>query len=274
MKKFLVLLLALALLMSMSSFAFAGTSAFNDRVKDRFVKFKAEAGAKVDGDIYKDIYFENKPEAKSGHATAAANASETFIGATSKSEALGDNSIADTISSKLVSNTGLADAWSGVADAFNQANNSENETITETAEAYVDCSSFTEATGYVDSNLDGKCDLCGKVKDLCDCCPATVKGDIDIFVTFINKPEATTGDATAVGNASVTAVDSLTKTVANRGGIASNDDMIMVTNDGVATAWSGEATATNLANNDVCIDIFRGALTSKTIDIFKQILVR
>jgi len=263
MKKFLVLLLALVVLMSLSGVAFAGSS---------WMPWK-KSGSTVDGDIYKTIIFSNKAETDSGKAEAKANDSKTTVDSFSEAKAIDDSAMADNQSGRLVTNTGTANAESAWADALNQANNSECETIVEQAETHADCSKFVEATvccdEFVDLNSDGKCDKCG-----CDCCPATVKGDIDIYVEFDNKAEAKTGDAKAEGNKSHTDVTAFSKAIASNGGTASNTDDTMVVNDGVANAISGTALSTNLVNNTVNIDIFRGALSTKTCEVIIDFLAR
>ena len=270
MKKLLVLLLALAVLMSLSGVAFAESS------------WSWKSGSMINGDIYKSILFKNEAKTHSGDAEAMANASMTSVDSCAEAKAIDDSAMADNESGRLVSNTGTADAVSAPADALNQANNSDTETITEQAETHAECSMFMEKTTCcdecceangahvrTDSNNDHMCDMCG-----CECCPAWVCGDIDISVEYHNKADAKTGDATAAGNVSATDVTAYSKAIASNGGTASNTDETMVINDGTATAMSGTAVSTNLVNNSVTIDIFRGAMSTKTVDVVMDFLAR
>ena len=270
MKKLLVLLLALAVLMSLSGVAFAGSS------------FNWKSGSMVNGDIYKSILFKNEAKTHTGDATAMANGSQTSVDSCSEAKAIDDSALADNDSSRLVTNAGTADAVTAPADALNQANNSETETITEQAETHADCSMFMEMTTCCDKccalegnhvrndeNGDHRCDMCG-----CECCPASVCGDIDIHVEYQNKADAKTGDATAMGNMACTDVTAYSKAIASNGGTAGNTDSTVVTNTGVANAASGTAVSTNLVNNSVTIDIFRGAMSTKTIDVVMDFLAR
>jgi hypothetical protein len=270
MKKLLVLLLALAVLMSLSGVAFAGSS------------WNWKSGSMVNGDIYKSIVFKNEAETKSGDAMAMANGGATSVDSCSEAKAIDDSALADNDSSRLVTNEGTANAVTAPADALNQANNSETETITEQAETHADCSLFMEQTTCcdercalegnhvrTDSNNDHMCDMCG-----CECCPASVSGDIEINVEYKNEAEAETGDATAMGNMTCTDVTSYSKAIASNGGTAGNTDSTVVTNSGVANAASGTAVSTNLVNNSVTIDIFRGAMSTKTIDVVMDFLAR
>ncbi|OFW32873.1 MAG: hypothetical protein A2074_00695 [Candidatus Aquicultor primus] len=270
MKKLLVLLLALAVLMSLSGVAFAGSS------------FNWKSGSMVNGDIYKSILFKNEAKTHTGDAEAMANGGMTSVDSCSQATALDDKSTAENDSSRLVTNTGTADAVTAPADALNQANNSEEETITEQAETHADCSMFMDMTTCcdeccdreenhvrTDSNNDHACDMCG-----CECCPASVCGDICIDVEYQNKADAKTGDATAMGNMTCTDVSSSSSALATNGGTASNGDSTVVTNSGVANAASGTAVSTNLVNNSVMIDIFRGAMSTKTIDVVMNFLTQ
>lgn len=270
MKKLLVLLLALAVLLSLSGVAFAGPS------------FSWKSGSMINGDIYKSILFKNEAKTSTGDATAMANGSMTCVDSMAEAKAIDDSAMADNASSRLVSNTGTADAVSAPADALNEANNSEEETITEQAETHADCSMFMEKTTCcdaccevqgahlrIDSNNNHACDMCG-----CECCPASVIGDIKICVEYQNKADAKTGDATATGNVSATSVSAYSKAIASNGGTASNTDDTSVINDGTATAMSGTAMSTNLVNNSVKIDIFRGAMSTKTVDVVMDFLSR
>ncbi|MBS3909240.1 MAG: hypothetical protein KGZ93_06395 [Actinobacteria bacterium] len=263
MKKLLVLLLALAVLMSLSGAAFAEGS------------WRWKSGSMVNGDIYKSILFKNEAKTRTGDATAMANGSATGVDSCSSATALDDKSTALNDSKRSVTNTGKADAVTAPADALNQVNNSETETITEQAETHSDCSKVMEMTtcgdgmAHVDSNRDHRCDKCG-----CECCPAAVIGDICIDVTYKNKADARTGDATAIGNTSMTMVDSSSKSLATGGGTANNNDSTVVSNSGDADATSGPAISTNLANNNVTIDIFRGAMSTKTCDVVMSFLAK
>ncbi|MHB8840614.1 MAG: hypothetical protein ACYC56_02295 [Candidatus Aquicultor sp.] len=269
MKKFLVIALAMALLLSMSSVAFARV--INERDLSSF-----KGGAEVKGDIIKHIFFDNDVAAYTGEANATGNGSLTVVKGTSEADACGEEGCATNDSSKDVTNDGTADAYTNPADALNQANNSVENYITEDAEATADCDVcvtaelerdgiMTPTHAFVDGNEDGKCDICG-------CCPASIDGDIKEFIGISNYVDATTGDANATGNASATIIDQNDKAKACNDGTASNTSSVTVSNTGDAVAESGPATATNLANNYVTVDIFRGAMSSKTIDICVDIM--
>ncbi|NCO65200.1 MAG: hypothetical protein COW32_03080 [Candidatus Aquicultor secundus] len=265
MKKFLVIALAMALLLGMSSLAFA--SRINERNLSNF-----KGGAEVKGNIIKHIFFHNNVDATTGVANATGNVSLTCAGGSAEADSCGENGCATNTSAKDVINHGTADAYTNPANALNQANNSVENTITEDAEATADCNVCVSgefecdgATGlshsFTDGNNDGKCDICG------GCCPAVIDGDICEFIGIDNDVDATTGDANATGNASATIIDQNDKAKACNDGCATNTSTINVSNTGDANAESGPAVATNLADNYVAVDIFRGAMSSKTIDI-------
>lgn len=263
MKKVLILLLTVAFVLGTTGMALAtDDECFCDWAN----------GAKVKGDILKVIVFENDASAFSGVVDAVGNASDTEVNSISDVTASDDDSAANNDTNKKVENKGDVDAKTADADAFNQANNSEEQTITETAEAKV--KDFVDAEiaislidGYVDSgSLDGH-------DDDCDCCPATVKGDIESVVVFNNNSFAASGDISAVGNASSTAINTADDVVAVGDTTASNKSDITVKNEGNVTARTGEAVSTNEANNWVCIDIFRGALTEKTCNTLIELFL-
>ncbi len=269
MKKFLVIALAMALLLSMSSVAFARV--INEKDLDSF-----KGGAAVKGDIVKNIFFGNDAEAYTGEANATGNGSLTVVKGTSEAEACGEEGCATNDSSKDVINHGTADAYTNPADALNQANNSVENCITEDAEASADCDVCVSADlqhdgisapthAFIDGNKDGKCDICG-------CCPASISGDIVEDIEFENTAIAETGDANATGNLSATIIDQNDKAKACNDGCATNTSSVNVSNTGTASAESGPATATNLANNYVSVDIFRGAMSSKTVDVCVDIM--
>ncbi len=268
MKKFLVIALAMALLLSMSGLAFA--SVIQERDLSKF-----SSGASVKGDIVKNIFFGNDAEAYTGEANATGNGSLTVVKGTSEADACGEEGCATNDSSKEVTNDGTADAYTNPADALNQANNSVENCITEDAETSADCDVCVTADlerdgvstthAFVDGNKDGKCDICG-------CCPASISGDIVEDIEFENVAVAVTGDANATGNLSATIIDQDDKAKACNDGCATNSSSVNVSNTGTASAESGAATATNLANNYVTVDIFRGAMSSKTVDICVDIM--
>lgn len=265
MKRFLTIALAMALMLSMSGIAFA--SGF-----DSFDLGKFKAGASVKGNIIKNIFFFNDSEAYTGMANGTGNASMTGVEGTSEAESCGDDGCATNTSKKDVTNHGTADAYTNPADALNQSNNSAENTITDDAETAADCqvcvtgvAPVCECGTFLDENQDGHCDNCG-------CCPASIDGDIEENIEYDNIAYAATGDANATGNASVTLIAQDDKAKACNDGCATNTSEVTVCNTGDASAESGPATATNLANNFVSVDIFRGALSSKTIDICVDLL--
>lgn len=264
MKKILTVLLAMAMLFGMASLALGAPEE-----DGWFSKWKN--GSRVQGDISKWVYFDNAAIATTGNAAAEGNISATAVASVAKAKAADEDSCADNTSTRSVKNDGDAKAHSAPSDALNQANNSEEEVITETAESNTAVEVCIDAEIAIDGvapaatadSVDG---------GVIDCCPAEVKGDIYTDVYFSNLALAETGDAYAVGNYSETAIIAEDKALACDGGTALNNSDITVTNNGNATAYSGVATATNLANNNVKIDIFRGALSNKTIDVFVEFL--
>lgn len=77
-----------------------------------------------------------------------------------------------------------------------------------------------------------------------------------------NKAIAKSGDANAIGNISTTVVGSNSKAFACKGD-ADSKSTVVVVNSGKANAWSGDATAVNLAKNDV---EQKAVLVQKNID--------
>jgi len=284
LKKVLVVILAFAVLLSLTGIALGSIS--DPIKKDRFKldRFKKPVnGATVDGDINKTIEQATDASATSGGAYSVANTAGTAVNSDARATALDASSVATNDSAILAENAGDANATTGDASADNDVTNEECQVITETAEATVECDFDKIADGNncdcdgdngpvigPASNCsdcikkDGKCDKC----KLCDCCPATVKGDINIDVKQNTTATATSGDANAIGNASDTDICNVAKALANDGGTADNTSTVVVSNTGIATSSSGSASASNTVDNRVNIDIFRGALTSKSISKF------
>lgn len=264
MKKLLALFVISAVVLGMAGLAFAQPPS-------------TESGAKIRGDIWKEIIITNDSYAESGFSGAAGN--EAITAVESKSEAKATEECSDAINKAkaAVLNEGTAGAYSGNADANNNAKNVDKEDINLKAKATSDCNIDVEVdlktgdliNGPVEAleiNEDGKKRGKGFL-DFCDCCPAEIQGDIGIYAEFFNFATAITGDAEAVGNASITAISSHSKAEAKDGGNAKNESEITVINSGDAIAVSGDATANNDADNSVCIDIDKIAETDKDIDI-------
>lgn len=273
MKKVLVVLLALAVLLSLSSVAFAGRD---------LIKRPSLSGATIYSNIDKKISQKTEAKTRTGGAFADANNATNMVMTQSEAKALDCNSDASNTSAVGVANTGDALSASGPASAANDVTNADTEIITDIASATAECDFTKEAcdrcgcpghrcpkaNSASNENGDHKhtCDKCEK----CDCCPATVKGDINIDVKQETKAEATSGDATAYGNNAMNMVASCDKAFANNGGTATNSSSVTVINDGTATAMSGAASSTNIVNNSVGIDILRSATTSRMVSKFLQ----
>jgi len=263
MKKILVILLALSVLMSMTGTAFAD-------LKGRYNDFsKLKGGAKINGDVFKLILFENGSQAITGDANAVGNASLTTAMSASEAKAYdGDNgSGADNLSTNIVANNGIGDSRSGPVDALNAPDNTVDSAITELAEAASGCDIYTAAEGVYVDTAGG-----GHDAGLCDCCPAEAKGDIVGLVFFENSAYAMTGDANAVGNAAKTVVVFDDKASAANGARAANTREAVAANTGAAVAESGKAIAITKPNNRVTIDIFRNASSTKSVNIGADIM--
>lgn len=262
MKKILVVFIAIAMLASMSGLAFANVN------WEKHLK----GGSRIDGKIIKDIFFDNNSYATSGNAYAEANDADTDVDSDNEAKARDDCSIATNNSPKVVDNQGLATAYTPTATATNNVNNNDDECINETAESTADCDVCITGSpfdGPSSDLVDGGCH-----EGICDCCPAVVKGGADIGVTFKNYVTAITGDAEAYGNDSDTDIDSNDSADACKGGYASNENPVTVTNNGDALAFSGEANATNNVNNTVLIKVLRSAMSSKNFSIYADFAAR
>lgn len=247
-----------------------------------------ESGAKIRGDINKEIIFDNNVFAATGFTRAAGNKSETAVDASSEAEACEESSDACNEAKESVLNEGTGQAYSGISIADNNVTNTDKEDINEKATAKVDCNvdvCIELETGDLLNNgpimaldeVDG--DKKGKgFLDFCDCCPAEVQGDISIIAQVFNYATAITGDAEAIGNYSATAIASHSKAKAKDGGDATNKSEVTVINTGDGIAISGDATATNDVENDICIDIDRIAESDKNVDvdvdIYAELLAR
>jgi len=271
MKKVLIVLLVLAVLLSLSSAALASRDSFRDSFKRM-----SPGGATILSDIDKTVKQKTEAKTRTGDAFADANNATNIVKTQSEAKALDCNSDASNTSAVGVGNTGSAASTSGPATAANVVNNSETDIIIDRASATADCDLIVVA-----------CDLCGCPRnavassgnfnggnnstcDKCDCCPATIKGDIDIEVKQETKAEAKTGDAVAIGNNALNVVDSCDKAVAVGGGTATNSSSVTIINSGTATSASGAAVSSNVVNNSVWIDILREATTTKTVNKFLQ----
>ncbi|MCL6472797.1 MAG: hypothetical protein K6T91_08320 [Firmicutes bacterium] len=266
MKKLVVVLVALAMVVSMSGLAFA----YEGR-GDLIDLFKS--GAKINSDILKDICFDNNTEAYTGNAEAKGNFSNSQVKTNNEakanecSEVINDNPI-------VVDNQGGATALTKPATATQNAQNCEQEDIVDTADTNANVDVYVDdippfIPWVSDASLnevDGGHDF-SWLADIFDCCPAQIFGDICIKVKFDNGTYAYTGDATAFGNHAITHIDAKNKAEACDGSEAANENPITVTNYGQADATTGEAVATNNAENCVNINIQRSATADKTINI-------
>lgn len=283
MKKVLVVLLVLAVLLSLSSVAFAWS------------RMPTPTGATVYGSIDKTITQKTEAKTRSGRASSYGNLSANMVKTTSEAKAMDCNSTADNSSSVVAANVGDGMTTTGPAAAANTATNSETDVITGIAEASVTCCMKHESgspcgcndcdNGCENGCNDG-CDKCdcdcgnglasvnsqpngdGHHCDICECCPATVRGDIDIDVKQETKADATSGDAMAKGNMSMNVICNTDQAIAKDGGDATNSSTVMATNTGIATSESGAATSMNNVNNSVYIDIYRSATTSRSISMY------
>jgi len=264
MKKLLTLLVISALVLGTAGLAFAQPPSAND-------------GAKIRGDILKEIVMENDSYAETGYTSAAGNTAVTAVDSKSESKASEEASDACNEAKEAVVNQGVADAFSGNATANNYPDNLDKEDIFLKARATSDCDIDVDVDLSVDKKFKhGEIFALGKGKDgkgflnfcdCCDCCPAEIQGDISIFAGFFNFATAITGGAEALGNASVTAISSHSKAEAKDGGDATNKSNITVMNTGVGTAVSGEAVANNYPDNTVCIDIDKIAESDKDVNV-------
>jgi hypothetical protein len=267
MKKVLVVLLVLAVLMSLSGAALADFRSF---------KRISPSGATVTGEIDINIEQETEAKARSGRVSSYGNLSANVVKKTSEATAVDDTSNADNSSTVVAANLGDGLATSGPAAAASAATNVESVVVTDIADATVTCSLWEEScsqcgcpqcsNGITGANTqpNGQEHHC----NMCECCPATVDGDIDIDVEQETKAEATSGDATAKGNMSLNLICDTDKATAVNGGSANNTSAVTATNTGIATSGSGAATATNIANNSVYTDIYRSATTSRSISMY------
>jgi len=274
MKKLLALFVISAVVLGTAGLAFAQPPS-------------TDSGAKIRGDIWKEIIINNDVYAETGFSGAAGNASITAVESKSEAKAVEEASDACNDAKASVLNEGTGEAYSGTADAVNNVNNVDKENICLQARSTSDCNIDVdidlETGDFINDGLfalgnkkGGKGDK--RFLDFCDCCPAEIQGDISIFAEFFNYATAVTGDAEAVGNSSITAIASHSKAEAKDGGDATNKSEIVVINTGDATAVSGDATATNNVDNSVCIDIKKIAESEKNvdvnIDIYAELLAR
>ena len=275
MKKVLVVLLVLAVLLSLSGAALADFRSF---------KRTSPSGATVWGDINKTIKQETEATSRTGIAAATGNTSGNTVTDRNSASAINPGSVASNTNTVTAGNAGGAGAATGDAAATNSATNSETDIITDVASATVECN-FTKLacdrcgcpghdccpnnrTSAINGENGGHKHTCDKC-ETCECCPATVKGDIYIDVKQETKANATSGDATAIGNSSANLVNSCNNATAVSG-TATNSNSVTATNSGTALAASGAASSSNIVNNSVYIDILRQATTSRTVNKFLQ----
>jgi hypothetical protein len=207
-----------------------------------------------------------------GDSAALANNAVTDVDADSRAIGLGDG-LATSDSEKKVDNTGNALSYSGNTDALNDATNCEEECIKDTASTQKDVCVTIDADvvgpvgGVVPvGNRNTSINSTKKGGD-----SASVTGDICIDVNFQNEAKAKSGNTFATGNTSFTNIDSDDRAIARGCGDAANKNDVCVTNNGEAVAYSGNAVATNEAQNTVKIDIERKAESCKKIDIFAEL---
>ncbi|HCG98390.1 MAG: hypothetical protein A2074_05635 [Candidatus Aquicultor primus] len=272
MKKVLVVLLALAVLLSLSGAALADF---------RSITRTSPSGATVWGDINKTIKQETEATSRTGIAAATGNTSGNTVTDRNSASAINPGSVASNTNTVTAGNAGGAGAATGDAAAANSATNAETDIITDVASATVECN-FTKlacdrcgcpghdccANNETANLVDGHRHTCDKC-ETCECCPATVKGDINIRVEQKTTADATSGDALATGNSSANLVNSCNNATAVSG-TATNSNSVTATNSGTALAASGAASSSNIVNNSVYIDILRQATTSRTINKFLQ----
>jgi hypothetical protein len=270
MKKIFTAFLALTFLTSASGISLASTVTPPVDGASWFTKWKK--GASINSNIKKHIKFENEAEARTGNSVALANNAVTNVDADSRAVGLGDG-LATNDSQKKVDNNGNALSYSGNTDALNDATNCDEECIKDTASTQKDVRVTIDADieGFVGGVIPvgNRSTTVQSTKKGGD--SASVAGDIDIKVEFENEAEAKSGDTFATGNTSFTCVDSDDRAIARGCGDAANKNDVCVTNNGEAVAYSGNAVATNEAQNTVKIDIERKAESCKKIDIFAEL---